>query len=93
MSLDSKRVPLSVVGPDLNSLILRGTCKLIAQRRKLDIGNCVLNMSTFTLCPMYLKMLPEELRFHTKTMLSLEPVAICLLHQMVVTIGDGRLWC
>lgn len=93
VSLDGKRVPLSVVGPDLNSLILRCTRKLVPQRRKLDIRDCILNMSTFTLCPMYLKMLPEELRFHTKTMLSLEPVAICLLRQRVGTIGDERLWC
>ena len=93
MSLDGKRVPLSVIGPDLNSLILRCAGKLIPQRRKFDIRDCILNISTFTLCPMYLKMFPEELRFHTKTMLSLEPVAICLLREMAITIGDGRLLC
>jgi hypothetical protein len=92
VGLDGEGVALCVVGPDLNRLILGGTGELVAQGGEFDVSDCILREEGRTRWPIYLKMLPEALRFQTNTILSLEPVAICLLGRAGSTIGGGRRW-
>ena len=47
---------------------------------------------TASLWPIYLYTLPVEFRFHTNTILSLEPDTICFLNYQPDTLADGNVF-